>query len=683
MAATEPSQPTLRAPVLAVALLAACAYAAFAHGGVRIPEESRLQVGIDLVALCAVAAWLSRRGAPRAAPAGWMGVALLTAFAAWSAVSMLWSVAPDDSWLQANRSLTYALVALLAIGLGTSSARAIERVALGWLAIATAVALYALAGKAAPGAVAPDELIARLRLPLEYWNALALVCAMAVPVGMRVATDVSRRGRVRLAGLASVYVLTLTMGLTYSRGGFLALAVALVVLTALGAARLRGLAVLAMAGIAIAPVLAVAFSRPGLTENAAPLGPRIHDGRIFAAVAILALALLLGAGVLAGKKLERRVSWTRSRSRWTWRVLGVLALAVVIAGGAYVATEHDRVWHSFTDVRQDRQYDPARLVSTNSANRWVWWKEAAGAFSDKPVGGWGAGSFGTVHLRYREQPLGVRQPHNVELQWLSETGIVGFVLALGGLMMLFAAAVPRVRRMAPSRERDLGVALLAAAAGWLVHGLVDWDWDIPAVTLPPLIFLGLLAARPGPPRRSEPFADPEERGIGARAFALAGVALLLCGAMASAILPAWSQSRTEAAETAASPEAGARAADVAARLDPVAVRPLLVEASIDIRRGRVAEARQRLLEAAGRQPENPEVWYRLAQLSLQLADREGFRTAVARFAQLDPVNPAARALGLQATASLAPVTDSATATGTPLPGAPVAPPAPTAPTIAP
>jgi hypothetical protein len=343
MAATEPSQPTLRAPVLAVALLAACAYAAFAHGGVRIPEESRLQVGIDLVALCAIAAWLSRRGAPRAAPAGWMGVALLTAFAAWSAASMLWSVAPDDSWLQANRSLTYALVALLAIGLGTSSARAIERIALGWLAIATAVALYALAGKAAPGAVAPDELIARLRLPLEYWNALALVCAMAVPVGMRVATDVSRRGRVRLAGLASVYVLTLTMGLTYSRGGFLALAVALVVLTALGAARLRGLAVLAMAGIAIAPVLAVAFSRPGLTENAAPLGPRIHDGRIFAAVAILALALLLGAGVLAGKKLERRVSWTRSRSRWTWRVLGVLALAVVIAGGAYVAAEHDRV----------------------------------------------------------------------------------------------------------------------------------------------------------------------------------------------------------------------------------------------------------------------------------------------------------------------------------------------------
>lgn len=686
MAATQPSSPSLRAPIapvaagarrgtaLGLALLAACAYAAFAHGAVRIPDESRLQVGLDVVALVAVAAWMSGRGGPRTVRGGWWGIALLTAFGAWCAVSMLWSVAPDDSWLEANRALTYALVALLAIAAGTTSPRAIERVALGWLVVATAVALYALAGKAAPGAFAADEPIARLRAPLQYWNALALVCAMGLPVGLRIATDVSRPARARLAGLAGVYVLLLTLGLTYSRGGFVALAVGLAVLTALGGARLRALAILALVGGAIAPVLVVAFSRAGLTENAATLGARIHDGRIFGAVAIVALGLLLGAGRL-GFRLERRVRWTAARSRWTWRVLAVLAAAVVAGGGAYVAAEHNRVWHSFTDVKQDHQYDPARLVSTNSGNRWVWWKEAAGAFSDKPLGGWGAGSFGTVHLRYREVALGVRQPHNVELQWLSETGVVGFVLALGGLLMLFVAAVPRVRRMVPGRERDLGVALLAGAAAWLVHGVVDWDWDIPAVTLPPLIFLGVLAARPGV-RSREPFTDPQERGIGGRMFALGAVALLLCGAMASAVLPAWSQSRTEAAETAPAPDAAARDADVASRLDPVAVRPLFVESSIDIRRGRLLEARRRLLEAAGRQPDNPEVWYRLAALSLQLADREGFRTAVARFAELDPVNPVTRALGEQATASLAPVNDSATATGTPLPGAPVTPPAP-------
>ncbi len=356
-----------------------------------------------------------------------------------------------------------------------------------------------------------------------------------------------------------------------------------------------------------------------------------------------------------------------------------MAAVAVIGAGVYAIAEHNRVWHAFTDVKQDRQYDPARLVSTNSGNRWVWWKEAAGAFSDKPVGGWGAGSFGTVHLRYRQEPLGVQQPHNVELQWLSETGIVGFALALGGLAALFIAAGTRLRRLSDGGERELAIALLAAAAGWVVHGLVDWDWDIPAVTLPPVIFLGVLAARPGS-RRSEPepFVDPEEPGIGGRTFALGAVALLLCGALASAALPALSQSRTDAAEIASSADTAARDADVAARLNPVAVRPLIVASSIEVRRGRLVEARRRLLEAVGRQPENPEVWYRLALLSQQLADRDGFRTAIARFAQLDPINPVTGALQRQALALDAPANASATATGTPLPGAPVTTPAPPA-----
>ena len=672
-AATQPR----RGAILTLALLVACAYAAFAHGAVRIPDESRLQAGLDVAALGAAAAWLSQRARPNSSREGWWAVALLAAFGAWCALTMLWSVAPDDSWLEANRSLAYALAVLLALGAG-ASARAIERIALGWLLIATAVAVYALAGKVAPGAVAPDEPIARLRAPLQYWNALALVCAMGLPVALRVATDTARDPWARLAALASAYALVLTMGLTYSRGGFLALAVALAVLTALGRRRLRGLTAFGLAAVSTGPVLAVAFTLDGLTNNDAVLRQRIHDGRIFGAVALIMLSVLLAAGRRA-LRLERHVRLPRHYERWAWRALAGVAAVAVIAGGAYVIADHNRVWHSFTDVKQDRQYDPARLVSTNSGNRWVWWKEAAGAFSDKPIGGWGAGSFGTVHLLYREQPLGVQQPHNVELQWLSETGIIGFVLALGGVLMLFAAAARRLAQMAGGRERELAVALTAAAAGWLVHGLVDWDWDIPAVTLPPLIFLGVLGARPGPRRdAAEPFADPEPSGGAVRAVALAGIALLLCGALASAALPAISQSRTEAAETASNPDTAARDADVAARVNPVAVRPLLVASSIEVRRGRLVEARKRLLEAAGRQPENPEVWYRIAQLSQQLADRGSYQTAIARFAQLDPVNPVTGALERQALAIQAPANASATATGTPLPGAPLTTPAPPA-----
>jgi hypothetical protein len=660
-AATQPRRGT----ILALALVLACAYAAFAHGAVRIPDESWLQAGIEVAALAAAAAWLADGRGPRAGRAGWIGAALLLAFAVWCAITMLWSVAPDQSWLEANRALTYALAVVLAMAVGAH----VERVATGWLVVATAVALYALAGKVAPGAFAADEPIARLRAPLQYWNALALVCAMGLPVALRVATDRLRGDRTRLAALAAAYVLALTMGLTYSRGGFVALAVALIVMTALGGARLRSLAALAIAAIAAAPGLAVAFAGNGLTSNDATLGQRIHDGRILGAVLLLALGALLAAGWYA-LRVERRVRRTGRIERWSWRALAAVAAVVVLGGGAYLVADHTSVWHSFTRVKEDRVYDPARLVSTNSGNRWVWWKEAAGGFSDKPVGGWGAGSFELVHLRYRTEPLGVRQPHNVELQWLSETGIIGFLLALGGVVALFVAAAQRVRRISHGRERDLSVALLAAAAGWLVHGVVDWDWDIPGVTLAPLIFLGLLAARPSAPRRTDPFPDPEERGAPGRSLAVALAALLLCGALASTILPAIAQSRTDAAETASNPDTAARDATVAARLNPVAVRPLIDAAAIEVRRGRLVEARKRLLDAAGRQPDNPEVWYRLALLSQQLADTNGFRVAIARFAQLDPVNPVTGALERQALALDAPPNASATATATPLPGAP-------------
>ena len=54
---------------------------------------------------------------------------------------MAWSISPDQSWLWANRAIAYTLVALLALALGSSLPRAQERVAAGFLGIATLVSL--------------------------------------------------------------------------------------------------------------------------------------------------------------------------------------------------------------------------------------------------------------------------------------------------------------------------------------------------------------------------------------------------------------------------------------------------------------------------------------------------------------------------------------------------------------
>src|SRR4051812_16779443 len=161
--------------LLGAALAIAAGYAAFANGAIGIPDETRLQVGVAGTAILTIAALLFGRSlrATARSPA-YPGLALLGGFAAWCAISLIWSIAPDESWLEFNRAFAYMLVAGLGLTLGASLPRAAQKAALAWLAIATVVALYALGGKALPWLIHPSGSISRLREPIGYWNGLAI-----------------------------------------------------------------------------------------------------------------------------------------------------------------------------------------------------------------------------------------------------------------------------------------------------------------------------------------------------------------------------------------------------------------------------------------------------------------------------------------------------------------------------
>lgn len=696
---------------LVAALVVACAYAAFAHGATRYPEETRLQVALVVVAvLAAIAATSGRTVRLAAVPLGRLGLLLLVAFAAWTGLTLLWSVAPDRTWLEVNRAIAYALAGGLAAAAGASAHRPLERFAVGYLAAATLVALYAFGGKALPGVNVPGLFdlnhtrnVARLRAPLEYWNALALVCALGVPIAVRLVTMEVLRMRLRLAALAALFLLVSVTGMTYSRGGIVAVLVGAAVLTAFSGPRLRGLLVLVAAIAAAAPVLVVAFAKRDLTTNAADLTFRIIAGRTLLSAAIICGGLLLYGAWWAIRYEPRAPAWRPEWSRQVWRGLASLAAVALLGGVLWLAASSDgfggsvsSAVASFTDTKQDNQFDPNRLVSTNSGNRWVWWTEAVGSWADRPLGGWGAGSFPVTHLMYRDNLVPVAQPHSVPLQWLTETGLVGLLLAGGAIVVLLVVGTRRALAMREDdRERAFAVPLLAGGFAWVAHGLYDWDWDIPGATLPAIVMLGLLAAAPGATSRArsrEVFADPEARGSGRRYGAAALATLVGCLVIASAVLPSWSSSKARGAQASISDDASEDAvrraaadAALAARLDPLAVRPLYVEAAIAQRRGRLLDARKFLLEAVDREPYDAEAWAKLASVAVLLADRPGFDRAARRALRLDPNNPSLAQLAGRAQQFLAPVGSSATAVGTPLaaaPAAPVSTPAvPAAPTV--
>ncbi|MBV9309881.1 MAG: O-antigen ligase family protein, partial [Solirubrobacterales bacterium] len=582
---------------------------------------------------------------------------------AWSGVTLIWSVTPDQTWTEVNRALTYALVLVVAIAAGSSHERSRELIAAGALGAVLVVTLYALGQKLFPGihvggifSFNQTQLVPRLQEPFGYWNALGLFVALGIPIALVLAVDRRRGERLRLAALVAIQLMGLVVGLTYSRGAVLALVCGLVVVIAFSRARLRSLMWLALPCLAMVPPLVVGLTSHSLTNVSVSLAQRERAGLVLAGVVVLSVLALW----MAGQRLlllERSVEVSPRQAERIGRGLaGALAVGLVCASVAVALSSRglsgtvSHAWTSFTTTRAIGNYNPGRLLSADSANRWVWWKEAASAFGNRPLGGWGAGSFGVVNLLYRHNTLSVQQPHSVPLQFLVETGIIGAMLALAAFASLVAVCAGGIRRSGGS-ERLLSAALLAGIAIYGVHALYDWDWDIPGVTLPAVLFAGvLIGARGHRPRSLIP------HGVGplARSLALAAATAVMCVFVLSGAAPSVAASKASAAVvTASSPSQSAidRAQDdaaVATRLDPLSDAGPLANATIALRRGNLVRAQHYTLQAIRRDPNDVEAWQRLVFIEFARHDEVGVYQSLQRLLRLDPQGVTSKALARSA-----------------------------------
>jgi O-antigen ligase len=123
-----------------------------------------------------------------------------------------------------------------------------------------------------------------------------------------------------------------------------------------------------------------------------------------------------------------------------------------------------------------------------------YWRVAWAQFEDNPLHGDGAGAFHLYWLERRPDPASLATPdvldaHSLYLETLAELGLVGFALVLVALAVPVAAAA--------EGRKDAAVAVAAPAyAAFLVHAGLDWDWEMPAVTLAGL-FLATVLLRAG------------------------------------------------------------------------------------------------------------------------------------------------------------------------------------------
>jgi hypothetical protein len=586
---------------------------------------------IGLAAICLVAA--AGAGAlfglprPELSREALVALGALLALVVWSGISVVWSIEADRSWAYLNRGLVY--FALLAFGLWLGPwvrewayvLAAVLALPLGW----------ALLGKAIP-ALGSSGRIGRLSSPIGYWNALGLVFAMALPLALWLASRREHRHWLRSAGVVYVYGLVVGLLMTYSRGGVLAAGVAAALWIALGSPRIESAAALLLGGGAGLGVAAWAFTQPGLSSDNQAHAVRVHDGAWFAVVFVLG-AVAVAALAYLGSLAEERRPLTDARRRLVER-LALGALAVVVAAGviAVVVEAKPEGWfRDFTaqPTNAALQGGPQHLVNASSSSRWLWWKEAWRAWEKQPWRGTGAGTFELTHRLLRTNTIVVTEPHNVPLQFLAETGIVGFLLLLVGVGAAAAGVVKRLR--AGPDPPALALAVLCVA--YVLHSLVDFDWDFVAVTAPFLLTLGALLG--GRAVRDEPrVVWSPLPAVVAAAFAL------------SLLTPWFAQRDTDSAQAAifdGRPLVALRHARDARSLNPLALDPLLAEAAALEQLGAVQEARSVYIDAVELQPLNWRAWFELGRFEEGQQDWGRALPALRRAVDLDPQNPLTQA----------------------------------------
>jgi hypothetical protein len=173
-------------------------------------------------------------------------------------------------------------------------------------------------------------------------------------------------------------------------------------------------------------------------------------------------ALLLGLAVVAA---------ARSAAARRALVVAVPAAAVALAlAGPWLVHRFDRPQPDARNV--------SRLATLSGHGRTALWRDALAEGEAHPVLGGGAGTWHAYAVRRSGDPHRPRNAHSLELETFAELGVVGLIVLAGVLATLL---VPAARAW---REEP---AVLALVAAWLAVSTVDWDWQIPAATLPVLI----------------------------------------------------------------------------------------------------------------------------------------------------------------------------------------------------
>lgn len=347
----------------------------------------------------------------------------------------------------------------------------------------------------------------RVSSTVGYHPTLGMMCAMGALL------VIARVGSFRSMPLRALYSATCVLFLvalyfSFSRGALLALAAGVAVLLLLARHRFEVLGNLVTVALPTLWVISQAWNYPGLVARPVSLEVMSADGLALSELLLKGLLIALVAQVLFTGLVRVFVKFVPEGIRGVLRISGaVIAAGVVVWGlsagwavfqqaggfdglGSRITIEnYQGEWEALT------QDQTQRFSSLSAANRIALWKIAWENWREHPFTGTGGDTYQFVYEE--EAPEGspsVLHPHSIWMSLLSDTGVFAFLafftFCVGCLALAFYNAFYRTRSR---RSRALLAGSAAAIIAYLVSSSVDWNWYIPASTLPFFVLAAVAA----------------------------------------------------------------------------------------------------------------------------------------------------------------------------------------------
>jgi O-antigen ligase len=491
------------------------------------------------------------------APASLVAIGALGCYAALTLASGIWSHSTSRALIEFDRAWMYLLVLVLfaTVRASTANMRWLVR---GLVLGSSIVCIAGLLTRLLPNVwhTAPGVSNQRLSYPVTYWNTLGLLAALGIVLAFHLSCSLGERRLVRVLAAGVLPLLAATLFFTFSRGAILAGAIGLVVYVLV--ARPRGLLSSVPAVLPATAALILIAYHANLLDTLDPTTPAaVAQGHRVALAAGVCVLVCMGLRLMCVLVLDPRLEhWTRRpphrsslkrgavpathrspkwgavlASRYAslkrdaapathrspkWGAVlasryaslkrgAVLAAATVVVVGFFALGASHAVaqdWERFIgaaptkvangDLRQ-------RLTDPSNDGRTPLWQVALHGFASSPLHGAGAGMYQTLWDRRRPHFAYVINAHSLYLQAMAELGLPGLLL----LLILLGAVLVGFALRARGDQRTLYGALLAAAVVWALHAGVDWDWEMPVVTIGFFAIAGLALS-------------PRERALGPR-----------------------------------------------------------------------------------------------------------------------------------------------------------------------